>query len=63
MFHSSELMPGGSPFRPDAQSVSELLECLDQFFAFVDEHGGEYATLTAMARELRDGPRLEAQPL
>jgi hypothetical protein len=52
MFHSSELMPGGSPFRRDAQSVRELLACLDAFFAFVARQGGEFAMLTPLALRL-----------
>jgi hypothetical protein len=62
MFHSSELMPGGSPFRPDTQSVRELLEGLDEFFAFVRSQGGSFATLTAMAQSL-DAASLEARSL
>ena len=44
MFHSSELMPGGSPFRKDARSVRELLESLDAFFS----------TCTRGGRRVRD---------
>jgi hypothetical protein len=63
MFHSSELMPGGSPFRPDAQSVRDLLDCLDAFFGFVRRHGGLFSTLTAMAAELDAGAPLETRSL
>jgi hypothetical protein len=49
MFHSSELMPGGSPFRPDRQSVNDLLRQLDAFFTHVREQGGGFATLTDLA--------------
>lgn len=52
MFHSSELMPGGSPFWPDARAVSTLLACLDEFFAFVRREGGEFSTLTGLATQL-----------
>jgi hypothetical protein len=52
MFHSSELMPGGSPFRPDAQSVRDLLAQLDTFFRHVREHGGSFATLSGLAAEV-----------
>lgn len=62
MFHSSELMPGGSPFRPDARSVRELLACLDEFFTFVRRQAGNFASLTAMARDL-DTASLEARRL
>ncbi len=53
MFHSSELMPGGSPFRPDVDAVRELLTCLDRFFGFVRASGGEFAMLTPLAAWLR----------
>ncbi len=52
MLHSSELMPGASPFRPDAQSVRDLLDCLDAFFCFVREQDGTFVTLTQAARML-----------
>jgi hypothetical protein len=63
MFHSSELMPGGSPFRPDAQSVRDLLACLDGFFAFVNRSGGEFATLTPMAAALLSKGGLKVRAL
>jgi hypothetical protein len=50
MFHSSELMPGGSPFRKDDRSVRDLLACLEAFLAFVRQEGGEFVTLTHAAR-------------
>lgn len=57
MFHSSELMPGGSPFRPDAQSVRDLLTQLDCFFTHVREHDGCFATLSELAADvLSAGP-------
>jgi hypothetical protein len=49
MFHSSELMPGGSPFRPTASSVHELYTCLDRFFAYVHRCGGRFVGLTDAA--------------
>ena len=63
MFHSSELMPGGSPFRPDAPSVTDLLGCLDALFAHVLRDGGEPATLTGLAGHVRSRGRLEAKSL
>jgi hypothetical protein len=63
MFHSSELMPGGSPFRPDAQSVRDLLACLDTFLGFVVRSGGEFATLTPMAAWLYARGGLEERSL
>jgi len=63
MFHSSELMPGGSPFRPDAASVRNLLDCLDAFFAFVCADGGEPVTLSAMAAGVRARSTLQRRAL
>jgi hypothetical protein len=63
MFHSSELMPGGSPFRPDAQAIRDLLDCLDAFFGFAAGAQGEFVTLTAMAEGLATGAPLAARPL
>jgi hypothetical protein len=63
MFHSSELMPGGSPFRPDAESVRDLLGCLDSFFAFVRAAGGEAVTLSEMAAAVRTEPSLQRKAL
>jgi hypothetical protein len=58
MFHSSELMPGGSPFRPDTASVAGLLSDLDTFFSHVRRTGGGFATLGELAAEVLDGPPL-----
>lgn len=63
MFHSSELMPGGSPFRPDGESVRRLLACLESFFSFVRKQGGTFSTLTAMAAALDAEGRLETRSL
>ncbi len=46
MFHSSELMPGGSPYYPTAESIEELYMRLDALFAFVTENGGKGTTLS-----------------
>jgi hypothetical protein len=52
MFHSSELMPGGSPHRPTRRSITALLATLDQFFRHVLEAGGTPATLSGSARRI-----------
>jgi hypothetical protein len=52
MFHSSELMPGGSPHRPTRRSVTDLLAVLDQFFRHVVKDGGTPATLSGSARRI-----------
>ena len=63
MFHSGELMPGGSPFLPDAQLVRDLLACLDAFFGFVVRSGGEFSMLTPLAARLLADCRLKVKPL
>lgn len=49
MFHSSELMPGASPYRSTKESVDQLLGLLEAFFRDVQRSGGESATLTEAA--------------
>jgi hypothetical protein len=63
IFHSSELMPGGSPFRRDSESVRELLACLDAFFGFAARHGAGFVTLTALGEALAAGPPLATRAL
>jgi hypothetical protein len=63
MFHSSELMPGGSPFRPDAVSVRDLLTCLDTFFTHVRRLGDGFATLSRLAADVTAGPPPAARSL
>ena len=58
MFHSSELMPGGSPFRPDAASITDLLACLDTFFSHVRRLGDGFATLGQLAEDVTASPPL-----
>jgi len=58
MFHSSELMPGGSPYRPTPRSVAALLALLDRFFAFVRAEGGAFLTLTEAAGAAAESPLL-----
>jgi hypothetical protein len=53
MFHSSELMPGCSKYRPDDQSIEELYTLLEIFFTALDSGGIESVTLTNAANELR----------
>lgn len=63
MFHSSELMPGASPYRPTAESVRQILVLLDEFFDFVRRCGGEGMTLTGAAREIALLPDPKEQAL
>lgn len=50
MFHSSELMPGCSKYRPDSDSVEELYRLLDSFFKLLAVRGIASATLTESAQ-------------
>jgi len=52
MFHSSELMPGGSPYRPTPESVTGLLDLLSSFFAEIRAAGAGSSTLSDAAAEL-----------
>jgi hypothetical protein len=63
MLHSSELMPGCSPFRTTATSVGELLDTLDGFFRHAAESGVRPATLSAAAREISASGSLNVRPL
>jgi hypothetical protein len=63
MFHSSELMPGGSPYRPTPASVNELLALLDEFFGFARTYGAVPATLSAAAAQLMASGSLEERRL
>jgi hypothetical protein len=63
MLHSSELMPGGSPFRPDQAAVRELLDTLDSFLGFAREAGAVSSTLTEAALALRSADDLVVRAL
>ncbi len=54
MFHSSELMPGGSPYNPDGASVERMYEQLDALFQFLTESGVTGSTLEAFAEPYFD---------
>jgi hypothetical protein len=51
MLHSSELMPGGSPYNPSEASIEALHRKLDGLFAFLGEEGWRGTTLRAFAEE------------
>ena len=51
MFHSSELMPGCSKYRPDSGSVEELYRLLNSFFKLLAGRGIISATLTEAAHK------------
>lgn len=50
MFHSSELMPGCSKYRPDRDSVEKLYELLEQFFVRLEVHKIPSVTLTEASK-------------
>jgi hypothetical protein len=51
MFHSSELMPGCSRYRPDVESIEKLYELLEAFFVKLrDKEIGSF-TLTEAAQD------------
>lgn len=45
MIHSSELMPGGSPYFKDAAAIHKMYDTMEQVFAYVRELGYEGETL------------------
>ena len=53
MFHSSELMPGCSKYRPDENSIEDLYSLLRTFFTSLESLGIESVTLTNAAKECR----------
>jgi hypothetical protein len=63
MFHSSELMPGCSPYRPTTESIYELLGLLDDFFRFAVDAGASPASLKDAAAAVRRTTKVEEKPL
>jgi hypothetical protein len=63
MLHSSELMPGGSPYRPTRRSITSLLATLDEFFRFVRRMGGTPVCLTEGARRASASTAVERRSL
>ena len=49
MFHSSELMPGCSKYRPDNESIEELYILLEDFFKLLEKNQINSVTLTEAA--------------
>jgi len=50
MFHSSELMPGGSPYFPTEESIEALYERFEALFTHAVERGARAATLRDFAQ-------------
>jgi hypothetical protein len=51
MFHSSELMPGCSIYRPDENSVEKLYDLLEGFFAILQNKKLDFVTLAEAAKK------------
>lgn len=45
MFHSSELMPGGSPYWANEKEIEILYRLLEEFFLFLQDNNIEFITL------------------
>jgi hypothetical protein len=50
MFHSSELMPGCSIYRPDSDSIEKLFNLLENFFNLLKQYNIASVTLTEAAK-------------
>ena len=53
MFHSSELMPGCSKYRPDQNSIEELYILLDDLFNLLKVRNIGSVTLTEAAKSIK----------
>ena len=53
MFHSSELMPGCSIYRPDKNSIEKLYELLEHFFILLQKKNIKSVTLTEAAKNCK----------
>jgi hypothetical protein len=49
MFHSSELMPGGSPYFPTSESIEQLYGRFEALFSHIRGRGGRGSTLREFA--------------
>jgi hypothetical protein len=64
MFHSSELMPNGSPHNLTEAAVDRLFERLEQTFAFLASRQVSGTTLSAYAERVRtEAARASSAPL
>lgn len=52
MFHSSELMPGGSSYRKSEESIEELYNLLKEFFNMINIRKIDTITLTEAAKNI-----------
>lgn len=59
MFHSSELMPGGSPYNRDEAAIERLYQKLERVFAHLQDQDCDGRTLTEFARSYVTAPDAE----
>jgi len=52
MIHSSELMPGGSPYYPDTESIERLYSVLENVFTYLEKDGVSGTTLKKFAKRI-----------
>ena len=57
MFHSSELMPGGSPYNPDSKSIERLYSLFEALFGALASRRLEGATLAEFAQPYLSGAK------
>jgi len=60
--HSSELMPGASPYNKTEASIEDLFVRLEGYLTFIQTHGVEAATLSEAAERLSAGAVAQAAP-
>jgi hypothetical protein len=53
MFHSSELMPGGSIYRADKDSIEKLYDLLEHFFVLLHDKNIDSVTLSEAAKKCK----------
>ena len=63
MLHSSELMPGGSPYSQTVEAIDDLFERLRTTFRYLVEHHVEGMTLSAYAVSRTDEACAERVPI
>ena len=53
MLHSSELMPNGSPYFKDKDSIDKLYQVLEELFSYVSSVGYEGITMVDYCRTVK----------
>ena len=63
IFHSSELMPGGSPYNPDEESIEELYRIFRKLFDYMSAQGTVGITLKQFANDYIQNKNKNSHPL